>query len=454
MSYKNMKSQIAQYSLFLLVAFSSPLTQAQETNQPIKLDLKSAIEIALNDNPTIKIANLEIERQDYVRKETIGSHLPSLSASGSYTRSIVKQEMAKGLSFGADNTFAGSANLTLPLFAPSVYRTLQMNETQLKSAIETARSSKITLINEVKKGYYNILLAQQSLQVLYSSEKNLQETVDNTRRMYENELASEYDLLTAQVQLSNLQPTIIQTKNNIEIAKMLFRIYLNLPQSVDFILEGSLDDFSDTVVDGGQLNEDISGNSDLKSMELQTELLRNQLRVINSQRIPTIAAFGSATVTGNDMDMSALGFPGIDATSDSKYWWQHPISAGIQVSIPIFSGSQINSRVKQTRNSIAQLQLQRDYLEENVRMQVKSAINDIITAHETMLANEKTVSQAQKAYDISLTRYNAGAGTILELNSAEVALTQARLNYSQAIYNYLSAQADYEKIIGRNEFTE
>lgn len=81
-------------------------------------------------------------------------------------------------------------------------------------------------------------------------------------------------------------------------------------------------------------------------------------------------------------------------------------------------------------------------------MQVDNAFNNIVAAREKMTANEVTVRQAQKAYEIAEVRFNTGAGTILELNSSELSLTQAKLNYSQAIYDYLAARADYEKIIG------
>jgi len=121
---------------------------------------------------------------------------------------------------------------------------------------------------------------------------------------------------------------------------------------------------------------------------------------------------------------------------------------GAQLSIPIFAGLTNVNKDKQIKNNIAQLDLQRDYAYEGVKVQVSNSVSALLTARETMKANEKTVAQAQKAYSITQTRYEAGSGTILELNSAELSLTQARLNYSQAIYDYLSAKADYDKIIG------
>ena len=92
-----------------------------------------------------------------------------------------------------------------------MFRTLKMNDVQRAAAVESARSSRITLVAEVKKAFYNILLAEQSLEVLRESQATVQRTVDDTRLQYDNGLASEYDLLTAQVQLSNLKPSILQT---------------------------------------------------------------------------------------------------------------------------------------------------------------------------------------------------------------------------------------------------
>lgn len=427
--------------------------------QPMTLSLDKALEIALSDNPTIKVADMEIERQDWVRKQTIGNLLPNVSISSQYSYSIVKQEMAKGLSFGADNSISNSASLTLPLYAPSVYETLKMNRTQMEQAVESARSSKITLANEVKKGYYNILLAEQSLVVLKESEASIAETVKNTEAMYKQGLASEYDLLSAQVQLSNLRPNIIQTENSIKTTKLLFKMYLGLPESADFTLVGSLDDFAEEVAMATvPTNEvDLSNNADLRALDLQSKLLQHQLKLVNASRLPTVAAFTNFIYSGNDntMDFSSMmggGFGGVgggsSAATKKEWWWQNPLSAGISISIPIFAGGRNINKAHEIRNTISQLSLQKEYLRQSVNVQVESAFNNILTAREKMTSNEITVRQAQKAYEIAEVRYNAGTGTILELNSSELSLTQAKLNYSQAIYDYLAARADYEKIIG------
>ncbi len=412
----------------------------------MRLSLDEALELALSENPTIRIAELEVERYDYVKRQTWGALLPQVSAGGSYTRSIVKSEMRGGLSFGADNTFALQGDLSLPLFAPTVYRTLRMNDTQMAAAVESARASRIALVAEVKKAFYNILLAEQSLAVLRESEATVQRTVDDTQVQYDHGLASEYDLLTAQVQLSNLRPTILQTENSIKLAKLQLKMYLSIPENVEIEVEGALDAMRDEVLAGTDgLSLDLSENSDLRSLELQEELLRRSLRAANAGRLPTLAAFGTASYTGNDMEP----FMGMGAGDDARYFWTHPISIGLQLSVPIFSGLTKMNKSRELKNQITQIALQRDYARQQVDVQVRAALNDLLTARETMFAQEKTVEQARQAYRISDARYRAGAGTILELNSAQLAQTQAQLNFSQAIYDYLSAKAEYDRIAGR-----
>ncbi|WP_296004954.1 TolC family protein [uncultured Alistipes sp.] len=414
----------------------------------MKLSLADAIDLALSENPTVKVAELEVQRFDYVKRQTWGNLLPQLSAAGSYQRSIVKSEMRGGISFGADNTFAVQGDLSLPLFAPQVYRTMKLNDTQMAAAVEAARGSRIALVAEVKKAFYNILLAEQSLEVLRESEATVQRTVDDTELQYSHGLASEYDLLTAQVQLSNLRPTILQTETSIRLAKLLLKMYLSIPEQIEIEVEGQLDGMRDEVLAGTDgLTDDVSQNSDLRTLELQEELLRRQLKVANASRWPSLGAFGSATYTGNDMEP----FMGMGADDGPKFFWTNPITVGVQLSVPIFAGLTKMNKSREIKNQIAQIALQRTYARQQVDVQMRSALNDLLTARETMFAQERTVAQARKAYSISDTRYRAGAGTILELNSAQLAQTQAQLNYSQAIYDYLSAKAEYDRIVGREK---
>lgn len=450
--------------MITLGVLSLGVAEAQEASSTaeapkLQLSLDEAIEIALNENPTIKVANLEIERYDYVRKQAAASLYPQIDASAQYAYSIRRQEMAENFSFGGKNTFNVAGNIALPLFAPSVYRQMKMTRTQMASAVESARANRIGLVASVRSAYYNVLLAEQSLDVLQEAVITTQRVVDNTRSMYENGLVAEYDYITAEVQLSNLKPQVLQAQTAIELAKLQLKMFLSLPENTELSVTGTLNDFRDQVLLGEDYSTDISENTTLRSLDINRELLVHQEKLIQTTRMPTIAAFGSISYIGQErVDLSGLmggGMGGGTAVQEqSKFWWQYPISVGAQISIPIFSGLKKTNQLREVRNQISQLDLQREYTEESVKIQVQQAIHTLLTARENMQSNALTVEQAQKAYDISYARYNAGAGTILELNSSQLALTQAQLNYSQSIYNYLEAEALYKKALGTEEYID
>lgn len=436
------------------------VVQAQEQKEYNlqALSLEDAIEIALSDNPTIQAANMEIERYDYVYKQTVSSLYPQIDASAQYALAIRKQEMTKGLSFGGKNTFNVAGNVTLPLFVPSVYEQMKMTDTQMAAAVESARASRIDMVAAVSSAYYNILLAEQSMDVLMEAVTTTQQVVNDTKTLYEHGLASEYDYLSAEVQLSNLKPQILQAENGIKITKMQLKMYLSLPENVDIEITGKLDDFRDKVLMGEDYNYDLSENTTLKSLDINSQLIDHQIKLIQTTRMPTLAAFGQVSLIGQErVDLSGFmgGMGGAQqqamtraSSGQSKFWWQVPITVGVQLNVPIFSGLKKTNQLHEARNQKAQLELQRSYAEEGIRLQINQAINTLLTQRETMLSNEIVVAQAAKAYEISKSRFDAGAGTMLELNNALLVKTQAELNYSQAIYNYLSAYAEYERVLG------
>ena len=449
-----MKKFLASAWLLLTVVSAVPAQNAPAG--ALTLTLAEAVELALSDNPTVEIAEMEIARYDYVKRQTWGNLLPQADITGQYAHTFIKQNMTKGFEMGAKqyDNLQTQLSLTLPLFAPQVYRTLKLNRTQMEAAVETARATRIDLVAEVKRAFYNILLAEQSLAVLRESERTVKQTVDETELKFRNGLVAEYDLLTVQVQLSNLQPSILQTENSIETAKLLLKMYLSLPEELEVEVAGTLDEHRDAVFNGtDNLTLDIDDNSSLRQLDLQREQLRGQLKVSNASRLPTLAAFGNFTLYGTNMgsiDWEAM-MGGSAASLDRSWYWQNPLLGGIQLSVPLFAGLTRSNQSRSIRNQISQLDVQRDYLRRSLGVEVRNAVNTLLTAREQMFSQEVAVRQAEKAYSISQTRYGAGAGTMLELNTAQLTLTQARLNFSQAIYDYLSAKADYDRLVGREE---
>ena len=171
--------------LIAIMLLPSIVLKAQDT---LTVSLSKAIEIAMSKSPTIRVANKEIERVDYSKKEKFAALFPNISAAGSYQRALQKQRVffsipgmpanPDGFEMGQDNTFNAGLSASMPLISPTLWASLEMTETDAKLALESARSSKLSLINQVSKAYYTILLTQDQYNVFKRSYQN---TAENAR---------------------------------------------------------------------------------------------------------------------------------------------------------------------------------------------------------------------------------------------------------------------------------
>lgn len=209
----------------ILVSMTLPMTfssVAQETtiSDTLVLSLDQCISIALSDNPSIKVADMEIERVDYSKKETIGQLLPSISFGAQYNRTLAKQvtymnmgALSKfgsssstgegesgesgesessaaasmgdgGIKVGLDNSYSAGFSATMPLIAPQLWKTLKLSDSQILQSVETARQSRLSLINQVKSAYYALLLAEDSYDVILESYENAKFNYDEIGRAH------------------------------------------------------------------------------------------------------------------------------------------------------------------------------------------------------------------------------------------------------------------------------
>jgi outer membrane protein len=451
--------RIASVREFLMlvwgVFFMLPVGMAaQETagGDSLSLTLDKAVEIALSENPSIKVADKEIEKVDYSRKEAWAGLIPSISAEGSYNRNVRKpvmflsEDMAAGfggnttIEIGSDNSYSGALSAAMPLFNMSLFRNIQMTEVQMESALESARQSRINMINEVKKAYFNCLLANDSYNVMLRSVRNARENFENTKRLYEQGAAAEYDVIRSEVQVRNLEPSLTEAKNGREVSGLMLKILLGMERDVPVRFSEDLMVFSQLIESMPPApQDDISNNSDIRQLEIQELQLDKQFELSRAQRYPTLSAF-----INFQYQTQANHFQFGD------YVWAKPVVAGVQLQVPIFSGFSKHYQEKQVEISMEQLSFQRENVERQVAVSVLNAFSAMEAASEKVESGKVAVKQARRGYEISQTRYETGVGTLLELNDAEMAMTQARLNLNQARFDFLSARAEYEKVLGNN----
>lgn len=450
---KNVFSKIKRVSVLvcLLGVFQTGYSQ-QANQESLNLDLTTALKIAHDNNPTIKIAELEIQRVDYAKKEALGNLLPSLSASGQYTNSIMKSVMfmpesfsammggQKYMEIGYKNSYTGTVSAALPLVNFSLWEQIKSKQNEIDLILEKARASKIDMTKQVKDAYFAVLLAKNSLKVLERSINNAKETLKTTETSFEQGVVSEYDLIRAKVQVNNLNPTYISAKNGLELAILQLKMILSLPQDQEIVFVENLEDFSDRIisVSAAESERAANNNSDIRQLDLNIVSLKHSLRMINSQHLPSLSAFGQYSYQTQSDDFKF-----------ADYNWVGSAAVGLQLSIPIFNGRTVVNKAKQLKISLQELELQKQYAADGIELQIQSAINSMKAAQEQLLVNKDAINQAERGYEIAKVRYQTGTGTILELNDSELSMTQANLNYQQSLYDFLTAQTNLEKVLGR-----
>ncbi len=409
----------------------------------LRLTVEEALEIALSENLNIKIAGAELERVDYLKQENWYALLPSVGASGQYSNNIMKpvffSDFFPGgkMEVGSKHSYSIAGTAQVPIFSMALYKNIQLSEIEIRAALESARTTKLDLIQQVKNGFYGVVMMQESLSVLEQSYKNAMESAENIRKMYEQGLASEYDKIRSEVAARNISPTLTQARNGLELAKLQLKILLSLPLSQEIDVKGDFESFSGLMLTYSSEMMNVEENSNLKSLDIQLERLNKSYELIRSQRLPVLAGFANYQM---QMQNEEFNF---------NKPWANSFAVGLSLQIPIFNKLSISLKEKQTKVGIRQLEFQRQLLKESLTLSAQNSVNEMRRAGAQLSSDKEAVDQAVKGYEISKVRYNTGAGTVLEMNDSEVALTRSRLNYNQTLYDFIKAKNEYEKVIGK-----
>jgi outer membrane protein TolC len=277
---------------------------------------------------------------------------------------------------------------------------------------------------------------------------------EEAKKRFDLGLVAEYDYISAEVQMNNLLPTLLQVETGIAQAKLYLKVLMGVNMGVPLTVEGSLQNFEASIsgMNSGR-NISLENNTDLLQMEIQQRQLQKQLHLQRTQRLPSLVAFGNFQYQGMGDDDDKIGANFVNPSQTyivpgGLNWYDPSIAVGLQLNIPLTSIFTDAVKEKQIKIQRKELSLQRDYLENSLSVQAHTALDNMDKAVKQMDAAKKGVTLSEKGYHISVKRYETGAGTMLELHSAALALTQSRLSYHQAIADYLNAKADYEKIVG------
>lgn len=419
------------------------LTYAQESNPTMHLTLDKAIELALSENPTMKVADQEIQLKEVAKKEAWQNLLPTVTIDGTISYNIKVAEIKTSMGsfkMGMDdsNTWNGALQVAIPLFAPAVYKTMNLTKSDLELAVEKSRGSKLDLINQVTKAYYQLMLAQDSYKVLQDNYKQAEINYDIVNAMFQQGSVSEYDKISAEVQKNSAWPSVVSGMNAVNLAKLQLKVLMGITADINLVIDDNLQNHENEMSTNPTQEINLANNSTLRQIDLQGELLNRQRKILNTSFMPTIALVGSYQY----QSMSNTNW------EVHNYNWSNASSLTLSLSIPLFKASNFT---KLKSNKIQQWQLyeNRTNTERMLRMQAQSYIDNMTTSAKQLESNKQAVNLAKKGLTISQKRYEIGNGTILELNNSQVQLTNMQLTYNNSIYDYLIAQSELKTVLGQ-----
>ena len=346
-----------------LLAMMATGAKAQDT---LRITLQEAIQIALSENPTIKVADQEIQLKKEANREVIWGLLPDVSLVGNFNHTIEKQSfaiMGQVMRVGTMNNASGGLTASLPVFAPALYQSMSLTKTDVKLAMEKARSSRLDMVNQVTKAFYQLLLAQDGYLVLQKSYKQSEDNFNIVDAKFKQGKVSEYDKISAEVQMRSLKPSVVSAGNGVNLAMLQLKVLLGMESNMPVTVVGNLKDYEMAMFTRQaqpQPADIIAGNTTLRQLDLNYDMLKKNLKLKYTNFMPTLALSFQYMYTSMSENWKI-----------GDYKWNPYSTIGLSLSIPLFKGGNY-SQVKQAKLQMKQLDQTRINTERQLKMQAQS----------------------------------------------------------------------------------
>jgi outer membrane protein TolC len=391
----------------------------------------------------------------------------SLSAAG------IALDSGGGNPFGVDNEFMGGLQLTQTLYSKQAFASVRGSQ-QFKDVSRFARDRQVQVTtNNVMTAFYQAILARERAEVRTQRVERAEETLREVSLRVRRGVIPKAQRLGAEVELANARTQMIEARSAADLAKDDLKRLIGLSPDRPVELDGALRDQAD---DGLQqisletlsmpraVDQAIENRPDLQRARLNVELRDIQKEASTAAFYPTVEAVANFNYSGRVPDdrtriettdprpenrPNPFYFAEQERGFFSDDFWNPSLSVGLQLSWNLFDGFQRSARVQQAEIQRQRARTQLDQLRQAVTVEVRRAVRDLETARERIAAQRTTVRRAELNYDHVAQRVDEGVANPLEQREASDQLDQSRLNYLQAVYDYLVARSDLETALGQ-----
>jgi len=406
------------------------------------LTLERCINLALANNQSLKIAGERIRESEGRKQETFGNFLPRLSASANYTKLEESPRMSvffggyeQTFELGPDNLYSAGLTLRQPLFTwGKIYYGDRQASLNRRVTEEEYRKVKNGLIFDVKRAFYNVLLARQFEIIAKEAVEVAASHYKTTQALYKEGRVSDYDVSRAKVQLVNNQTRLIRAKNNLKLAREELSILLNAELEKDWEITGEFY-FDKRELDlEGALSKALGERSEIKELTIQEEMSKISVKLARAENRPNLDFLVNYQYTNPFYNREE---------------WGGTWNAILSLNFPLFSGFSDLGRVKQAKAGLEQVKTLRSQVEERIKLEVRKAIFDMEESRDRIEAQSENVGLARANLRIAEERHRQGLMSEIELRDAQLSLTQAETDYFQALYDYDVASAFLDRALGK-----
>lgn len=437
------RNKLTKRFLLLSAALTMSLSQSAFAGETVALNLDDAMLRAFQTNPTVSIAQYELDSARASYNAARQSRGISISAShttqrGGYDDNIVKKTDATGAWTGEywkgiGNSHSNGLTASLPIFTggklsgtiKQAKANYQYNQVGVQRTYNEMRST-------VTDGYFTMLQADNMQKLSAESVARLEDHLKNVQAQYDVGVVAKVDVLRSQVELANAKQTLIQAENSYQVAEANMNKIVGLPMDTNLKLDNLL------VYNAYDKNMDdclayaAEHRPELMQAQYNVDAAKGALMVARSGHMPQVAASASQS-------WSDTNWPG-----DEKGNW----GVGVNVSMNVFDTGVTLSKIHGAEADLKKAEETYRNTVDSVNLDVRSNYLGLREAEKRISTTKLAVEQADEDYRIAQLRYMSGVGTNTDVLDAQVALTQAKTNYTKALYDYNTSKTALETSIG------
>lgn len=408
----------------------------------LDLTLDAAVRTALKNNATV--ATAEETRLIYKEKikEYWGTVFPQLSASGQYTRNIKPPSFFLGgnaIKVGLKNVYAGSLDLNQVLWSGGKVRTgIRMANMYAADSDEQLKTARNGVSKAVKQMYYSVLLSSSFAAIQRESLDLARQHLATIQAQYRQGVASDLAVLRQTVEVSNTEPALTQAQNLYEEGLIELKNLLGLDPEADITLTDGLACSPQGPGEIGELYKSaLLNRPEYREAKIRRDLQQEMIKIERAAHYPYLGAFAARQFQGQ----SDTGFP----KEPARTW---STTAGLRLSLPLFSGGAASSRVRQARLQADIAEIERRELERKIKIAVKKAWLGLKEALMRLESQTTSVATARKVLSATEVRFKNGLASQLELNDTSLALNRSETLFTQARHDTCHNAAELSWTLG------